>query len=73
MAKLPRPSGREVIRVFEKLGYAIDRQKGSHIILKSAKECRSITVPDHKALAPGTFLAIIKQSGRTKNEFLALL
>ena len=33
MAKLPLLSGREVVKVFKRLGWEIARQRGSHIIL----------------------------------------
>ena len=33
MSKLPVLSGREVVKVFESLGWEIVRQRGSHIIL----------------------------------------
>lgn len=34
MTKLPRDvSGQEVIKALRKLGYVVDRQKGSHVIL----------------------------------------
>jgi len=32
MAKLPRVSGREAARAFEKVGFTFDHQTGSHII-----------------------------------------
>jgi predicted RNA binding protein YcfA (HicA-like mRNA interferase family) len=33
MPALPVLSGREAVRVFEKLGWEVARQRGSHIIL----------------------------------------
>ncbi len=33
MQKLPLLSGREVVKVFECLGWKVARQRGSHIIL----------------------------------------
>lgn len=58
MAKLPVASGREVVRALEKIGYVLDRQKGSHMILRhSALPHRRLTVPDHKEIAKGTLRA----------------
>lgn len=35
MAKLPRNmSGRDLVKHLEKIGYAVDHQRGSHIILE---------------------------------------
>lgn len=36
MPKLPRVSGAEVVRALERLGSAVARQRGSHIVLKQA-------------------------------------
>ena len=34
MAKLPIVSGTEAVKAFQRLGFFIDRQRGSHVILK---------------------------------------
>ena len=74
MSKLPIISGKEVVRVLKKLGYEIDHQTGSHMILRKTEgEHRRLTVPNHQEVAKGTLLAIIKQAGLTKEEFLELL
>jgi len=33
---LPRVSGREVVKAFGKVGYEVDRQRGSHITIEQA-------------------------------------
>jgi len=67
---LPRISGREVVAALLKAGYARDRQKGSHIVLRQAVHPhRRIVVPDHAEVAKGTLRAIIKQTGLTVEEF----
>jgi predicted RNA binding protein YcfA (HicA-like mRNA interferase family) len=50
MPKLPRLSGREMIKILELFGFVVIRQKGSHIILKRKIESgeAGTTVPDHK-------------------------
>jgi predicted RNA binding protein YcfA (HicA-like mRNA interferase family) len=71
MPKLPSLKPKELIKRFEKIGYIIDRQKGSHVILYNHKENRRLTIPLHvKDLPKGTLLSIIKQAGLTKEEFL---
>lgn len=55
-AKLPRAiSGRQLARRLERLGYAIDRQRGSHIRLQS-EACggHKLTIPDHDPIKIGT-------------------
>lgn len=74
MPKLRNLKPREVIKIFEKAGYDIDRQKGSHVILYHSLTKRRLTIPMHTRDIPnGTLLAIIKQSGLTKEEFIKLL
>jgi predicted RNA binding protein YcfA (HicA-like mRNA interferase family) len=55
---LPVVSGREAIRVFEQLGYAVVRQRGSHIRLRHATDPsrKPLTVPDHRTLKPGLLM-----------------
>ena len=74
MSVLPRVSGREVVNALLKVGYAQDRQRGSHIILRQlAYPHRRIVVPDHSEVAKGTLRAIIRQAGLTVEEFRSLL
>ncbi|NIA11288.1 MAG: addiction module toxin, HicA family [Nitrospiraceae bacterium] len=74
MPKLPVLSGKDVVKVLSKIGYKIDHQTGSHIILRHEESPhRRITVPDHREIAKGTLRAIIKQAGLTLEEFIRLL
>jgi predicted RNA binding protein YcfA (HicA-like mRNA interferase family) len=62
------------VKAFEKLGYELDRQKGSHMVLRQqAAPHRRLTIPDHKEVAKGTLRGIIRQAGLTLDEFLELL
>jgi predicted RNA binding protein YcfA (HicA-like mRNA interferase family) len=74
MPKLPHVSGVSVIKALSKLGYEIDYQTGSHIILRqNIIPHRRLTVPNHKEIAVGTLRAIIRQAGLTREEFFKLL
>ena len=74
MPKLPVISGKELVKLFSKLGYYPDHQTGSHIILRETKEPhRRLTIPNHREIAKGTLLAIIRQAGLTREEFMELL
>ena len=75
MPKLPVAfSGKDVVKVLGKLGYEIDHQTGSHMILRNKNPpYRRLTVPNHNEIAKGTLLAIIKQAGLTRDEFLKFL
>ena len=74
MPKLPVISGIKVVKALSKIGYEIDHQTGSHMILRHKEEPhRRLTVPNHDEIAKGTLLAIIRQGGLTREEFLDLL
>jgi len=71
---LPRISGREAVAAFRRLGYEVDRQRGSHIILRhSEPPHRRLTVPDHREIGKGTLRALIREAGITAEEFSTLL
>lgn len=74
MSKLPIISGIKVVKALSKIGYGVDHQTGSHIILRNKEPpYRRLTIPNHKELAKGTISAIIKQSGLSREKFLELL
>lgn len=57
-------SGREAIKILEKHGFVVIRQKGSHVVLSKQSKSGKITtvVPDHKELAKGTIRSIASQA-----------
>jgi len=74
VSRLPRASGREVVKALGSAGYESDRQRGGHIVLRQGVEPhRRLVAPDHKELARGTLRAIIRQAGLTVEEFIELL
>jgi predicted RNA binding protein YcfA (HicA-like mRNA interferase family) len=72
MSRLPVCSGADAVKAFRKLGYEVDHQTGSHIILRHTSQ-RRLTVPNHRELAKGTLRALIRESGLTKEQFADLL
>ncbi len=74
MSKLPVVSARETVKAFEKLGYEVDHQTGSHVILRQSEPPhRRLTVPNHSELAKGTLRSLIREAGLTVDEFRDLL
>jgi len=74
MVRLPVVSGRDLIRAFGKLGYVVDRQRGSHVVLRHAEPpFRRVTVPDHKEIARGTLRALLRQVGLRVEDLAHLL
>jgi predicted RNA binding protein YcfA (HicA-like mRNA interferase family) len=65
MPALPVLSGREAVRVFEKLGWEVARQRGSHLILVKEGEIATLSIPNHKEIAKGTLRSLIRSSGLT--------
>lgn len=74
MSQLPVTSGADAVKAFAKIGYQLDRQTGSHMILRHVDPpYRRLTVPNHKTLAKGTLRSLIREAGVTVDEFIALL
>ena len=72
MTPLPVCSGADAVRAFQKIGYEVDHQTGSHVILRHPSG-RRLTVPNHLELAKGTLRALIRDAGVTKVQFAELL
>jgi len=66
---LSNVSGKKVVKIFEKFGYTVDHQTGSHIILYH-KTKPTLSIPNHKELAPGLLRSLIRKSGLSVSEFL---
>jgi predicted RNA binding protein YcfA (HicA-like mRNA interferase family) len=74
VTELPIVSGRETVKALGKVGFEVDRQRGSHIILRQSQPPhRRIVAPDHKEIAKGTLRSIIWHAGLTVDEFARLL
>ena len=74
MSKLPVVSGKETLKVFQKIGYQLDHQTGSHLILRhTTPPFRRLTIPNHKEVAKGTLRSLIREAGITVEEFTKLL
>jgi len=64
-------SGREVVKVFESLGWSVGRRNSAHIIMVKENETASLSIPDHKEVAKGTLRKIIQAANLTVSEFIA--
>ena len=73
MPKLPVLSGAQAVRAFEKAGWRTDRQRGSHVVILMEGLNVSLSVPQHRELAPGTLRSLIRRSGMTVAQFIELL
>lgn len=73
MARLPLIAGADAVKAFGKAGWRIDRVRGSHVVLLRPGHRASLSVPQHRELAPGTLRSLIRSAGMTVDEFAALL
>ena len=62
MPSLPTLSGRTVVRAFGRDGWEVARQKGSHMILVKDGSWASLSVPDHREVAPGTLRSLFERA-----------
>ena len=73
MPKLPVVSGPDLVRAFERAGWVIARQRGSHVIMLKPGHIASLSIPMHKSIAPGTLRSLLRISGITLEDMLGLL
>jgi len=71
MGRLRVLSGREVCQILAAHGFVEVRRRGSHIVMQQQSVAGTITVPvpDHRELAIGTQLSIIRQSQLPRSLF----
>jgi predicted RNA binding protein YcfA (HicA-like mRNA interferase family) len=73
MAALPSVSGERAVRAFQKAGWVRDRQRGSHVILIKPGYAATLSVPQHREIAPGTLRALIRAARMSVDEFVGLI
>ncbi|MCI0364834.1 MAG: type II toxin-antitoxin system HicA family toxin [Phycisphaerales bacterium] len=74
MPPVPLVSTRQAINAFTKVGYEVNHQTGSHIILrKSQSPHLHLSIPNRRELPRGTLRKLIRDAGLTVEEFINLL
>ena len=71
MPKLPRVSGAEAVLALQRLGFAVARQRGSHVVLR--RGLAGCVVPNHREVKTGTLAGALRQAGVSVEEFIAAL
>ncbi|MGC9444059.1 MAG: type II toxin-antitoxin system HicA family toxin [Candidatus Methanospirareceae archaeon] len=51
-------SGKQMVKVFRKIGFQVERQRGSHIVMSKGDDI--LVIPDHDTVAKGTERELIK-------------
>ncbi|MGA8857845.1 MAG: type II toxin-antitoxin system HicA family toxin [Candidatus Bathyarchaeia archaeon] len=73
MAKLPRKiSGKDLLRVFRKLGFEVVRQRSSHAFLRH-RDGRRLTIPLYNIVPVNLLNWILAEAKVSREEFLRLL
>ena len=73
MPKLPRISGQRAVQAFQRAGWEVARQRGSHIVLTKPGSIYTLSIPLHPVLGPGLLRDLIRKAGLTIEEFIELL
>ena len=60
----------DVIKIFQRLGWQMVRQKGSHIIMTKPGHIATLSIPNHPEVARGTLRSLITKAGLTIEQFL---
>ena len=68
-SRLKLCSGSEAVKKFERNGWTVNRQVGSHVMLVKPTYFYTLSVPQHKELGIGILKKLIKQAGLTSDEF----
>lgn len=73
MSKLPRLTGKAVLKALGEIGFEVVRVKGSHPCVRHA-DGRTTVVPVHagETLGPGLLYKILRDCELTRDEFRAL-
>jgi len=72
---LPQVKANDLIRVAKRLGFELDRQKGSHAIFYRPSDKARVVIPVHagRDIKPKTLHSIIDDMRITSEEFKELL
>jgi len=68
LPELPHVSGTEAIRAFERLGFVVVRQSGSHVMMRRGSV--GCVVPLHREIKRGTLGGILRQAGVDADAFI---
>jgi len=64
-------SGIEAVKALQRLGFSVDRQRGSHVVMKKVTPGGEIgcVIPMHREVATGTLRSALKMARVTNEEF----
>ena len=71
MPQLPVLNHKDVVRTFERMGWCVARQQGSHIVMTKEGHIATLSIPAHKEDARGTLRGLIRAADVSVSEFCA--
>jgi predicted RNA binding protein YcfA (HicA-like mRNA interferase family) len=74
MTRLPRATGKDIVRALQKVGFPVDSTRGSHVFLKHP-DGRATAVPAHpgETPGPGILRSILRDAKLTADDLADLL
>jgi predicted RNA binding protein YcfA (HicA-like mRNA interferase family) len=73
MPRVPLLRPREVVNAFERCGWRVVRQRGSHTIMTKDGSVATLSVPQHDQVARGTLRGLIDKAGLSVEQFIEIL
>jgi len=61
-------SWQDIAEALQQAGFHLDRQRGSHMVFVHSDSNRTIVVPRHAELKPGTIRAILREAGLSRED-----
>jgi predicted RNA binding protein YcfA (HicA-like mRNA interferase family) len=62
-------SGAEAVQKFQRAGWAVARQKGSHVMMTKTGYQWTLSIPQHRELGPGLLRKLLRQADIPIEEF----
>ena len=72
MSRLPTLSGDDFVKAMVRIGYRLDRIRGSHMVIKHPAR-RSLSVPRHRELGRGVLRRLMRDAGVSREEVARLI
>ena len=73
MTRLPRAKGREIVRALQRVGFDVDRTRGSHVSQTPGRQSDRNSRPLRRTLGPGLLRAILRDVEMSVDELTELL
>jgi predicted RNA binding protein YcfA (HicA-like mRNA interferase family) len=73
VTRLANISGKAAVSAFQRAGWRLAGQVGSHAVMVKPGVRANLSIPQHRELSIGTLRALIRASGLTVEQFLDLV